>query len=124
MKSTFEQKSIEQQVIDSLDAANEGLPTAVQHDIALARQHALIQAKYQQQKPRYRARWWQYAVPTVFAVTLTLLVSYQHSDSVPVMPLEMMSADVPAEDISLLEDLEFAAWLATQDMPLDEEAVL
>jgi hypothetical protein len=45
---------------------------------------------------------------------VVVLVSYKQTPLIPVLPAELLTLDVPLEDLTLLEDLEFADWLAEQ----------
>jgi len=125
MKSKFEDDAIQQTVVETLERSTETLDNGIKHDIAMARQRALHQALKREAK-RKQGLWLlkkQYAFPSVFAVALLALVLYQKEEPIPALPKDVATAQLPLEDIYLLEDLEFATWLATQEIP-SEEAVL
>lgn len=127
--SGAETKDVEKQVISALEQANSRLSDDVLSDIAQARLNAL--SKAQETGPQSflirhmqgMYEWLRYdlfvhnykmAAPLAVAVVVTVLVSYTQDNSVPVLPLELLSGDVPTEELAMLEDLEFANWLAEQ----------
>ena len=123
MTSKFDDQALQQKINAELDSANAQLSDSVMSDIAMARQRALSQAARAGEKSPANlglSRWFenrtlQVAVPAAFAVAAVMLVSYQSNEVVPMLPAEFLTADVPMEDLSLLEDLEFASWLAQQE---------
>lgn len=128
MTSQSKSDRVEQQVLEALDQSNEAMPQTLVDEIAAARRQALLRAKAASDQTQgntsgfgpwliHTALQWrlQFAIPAALAVTLAVLVSYDPQSSVPVLPSNMLVADVPTEDLALLEDLEFASWLAEQD---------
>ncbi|MBD1388497.1 hypothetical protein IC617_03565 [Neiella sp. HB171785] len=121
MTSTSNNKEVEQLVNQQLDASNEQLTTSARNDISQARLAALRAGQNQRQyrseqsnsvlAPFFNRPRWQYAMPVV-ALAAIMLVTYPSPETIPALPHELMSADVPNADLALLEDLEFATWLA------------
>ena len=131
-------KALEKVAVDSLEQANAGLPEEVLSDIAQARMNALRTVRQQEvngsQKPRFSKRLTEVrdrlryqlsleqlslhnikvTAPVAVAVVVAVLVSYNQNNAVPVLPTELVSGDVPTEELAMLEDLEFASWLAEQ----------
>ena len=127
--SRTETKDVEKQVIGVLEQTNSRLSDEVLSDITQTRLVAMQKAQETTPKPcyiRYMQEaydWLRYdlfvhnykmAAPVAVAVVVTVLVSYTKDNSVPVLPLELLSGDVPTEELAMLEDLEFANWLAEQ----------
>ncbi|GGA68297.1 hypothetical protein GCM10011369_07430 [Neiella marina] len=122
MTSTSKDNEVEQLVNQQLDASSAQLDDVVRNDIASARLTALATARTAKlgNEPRawsslitslfHRPRW-QYAMPMV-ALATVMLVTYTSRQTIPALPQELVLADVPAADLGLLEDLEFATWLA------------
>lgn len=129
-KSTqIEQSDVEKNVISALEQSNANMDDAVLSDIAQARLQAIQAAKDGKSGSTIsqwlgRAQEWlrydllvdnyKFATPLAVAVVVTVLVSYNQDNSVPVLPVELLSGDVPTEELAMLEDLEFASWLAEQ----------
>ena len=120
MTSASEQQQTETIVNQHLDNANQQLPAHVRNDIRRARQRAL--AAQTLRKTGYWQRiidWlsaykWALSMPTGVAVAVLILVSYNSTHSIEALPMDMLTTDIPSEDLELLEDLEFATWLAEQ----------
>jgi len=53
--------------------------------------------------------------PIAAVVLLSLIITNQPKPIVPQIPLAMVSAQVPTEDLMLLEELEFITWLAENE---------
>ena len=121
--------TVEKLTHNALDAANEAMTGEVLSDIAQARMNAIRGA--QTHKPTSVLQhglsrileWIRYdflvnnarlAAPLAVAVVVTVLVSYNQNDTVPAIPAEFLTGDVPTEELAMLEDLEFASWLAEQ----------
>lgn len=128
-KNTIETGSVEKNIHDALEAANADMMDEVLGDIAQVRMNAIRAA--QAQKPKSALNKWlnrtlewgrydflvdnaRVAAPLAVAVVVTLLVSYNQNDTAPVIPAEFLTGDVPTEELAMLEDLEFASWLAEQ----------
>ena len=118
---------VEEQVVASLEDANQQLSQEALSDIARARHNALAAARI---AAKERHSWFQelkrwqfpglvnnikFAAPVALAVTVGLLVSYTNTETIPVLPAEILSGDVPLEELAMLEELEFASWLAEQE---------
>lgn len=120
-----EQQPIEQKVVEVLDSAEQGLPVGVKNDLAMARRKAVLQAQRQTSsgsrfinklaKPLTEIK---FAFPAVLAIALLYIINVDQPNSVPTLPANMLSMDLPTEDLALLEDLEFANWLAEQEVTL------
>lgn len=121
MTSKFDSKRVQQQITRVLDEANDNLSQQQLSDISQARMNALRQARaakstgVQGAHLNWLKRHYQIAMPVAVAVLLAVLVSYNQINTVPVIPAEMMLGEVPTEELALLEDLEFASWLAEQE---------
>jgi len=60
----------------------------------------------------------QVAMP-VAAVALVVVSLQPHSDkAIPALPLAMTTSQMPAEDLALLQDLEFVTWLAENEQEI------
>ncbi|WDE03730.1 hypothetical protein SG34_020435 [Thalassomonas viridans] len=60
----------------------------------------------------------QLAVP-VAAVALVVVSLQPYSDNaIPALPLAMTTSQMPAEDLALLQDLEFVTWLAENEQEI------
>jgi len=100
-------------VRDVLDA--EPLPGAVVERLATARRRALAEAGAGR-RARLRApgRW----LPVgALAATLLAVVLLEHSAPVPAPPLEDDVQLAAVENLELLENLDFAAWMVETDVP-------
>lgn len=114
--SRFEEDTINQ-VVDALDSSNQQLPQQVRDDIRQARQQALRAARSDKATTPRGFRLEQLAwvgAPAAVALTITMLVNYPATTELPALPADMLLAEIPTEDLALLEDLEFAQWLAQQ----------
>lgn len=123
-------KQLENRVVDSLEQANAGLSEEVLSDIAQARISAINAARQQQSKAVSLNHWlirsgdwlrhqvslgnYKLAAPVAVAVVVAVLVSYNQNNPIPALPAELLSGDVPTEELAMLEELEFASWLAEQ----------
>ncbi|BDX05679.1 DUF3619 family protein [Planctobacterium marinum] len=129
MTSQSEQDTLNRNVNTLLDEANAKLSDEVLSDITQARLNALHTAsakRDQKNKLPMPIQWWQrmqqevmthqfrYVAPAAVAVIVAVLVSYNQSNTVPVLPEVFFTGDIPGEELALLEDLEFASWLAEQ----------
>jgi hypothetical protein len=124
MKSPSNQSdSVETLVTSALDQSVDNLSDKALSDIAQAR-HAAMNALYnKKQKLTVAEQMTQWvkqpfprvAFPVAAAVVIAVSLNYSFVDSVPAIPLAMMTEDVPTEDLTLLEDLEFVTWLAQNE---------
>ena len=124
MTSTSKQHDVEKLINQQLDSANEQLSDTVRADISQARQQALRIARqkkadkgtlFEQFIAPFINYKWQLSMPMAVAAAVVILVSYTSRETIPALPEEILVADIPAEDLGLLEDLEFATWLAEQE---------
>ena len=146
MTIASKQKNIEQMANEALDhSIRHQLSESVRADIAAARTRALNAAKLTSEQSSSVANaaprpWqgikavlsYQVMVPSAVAVALVILVNYTQifsADSstelvkIPPLPLEVMDDTIPSEDLLLLQDIEFAHWLATQEAKLQEASL-
>lgn len=117
-------------ITSELDAAGKSLPENVVSDITQARYAALRVAREQQQGAKAgkwlpsgmssRLAWALGATPAAVALIAVVLVSYGSFQGIPELPPELVSGDLSAQDLMLVnnmelaQDLEFANWLAQQ----------
>lgn len=126
MVSPSEEQKLQQRVNGALQAQDAGMSDQVRLDIQRARIAALNNVGSQ-------SLWFKLknvvndhqlpliATPMALAVAIAVLVNFQPTQGIPELPAEMLlAADLPNEDLQLLEDLEFVDWLAKQQ----EEALL
>jgi hypothetical protein len=128
MKSLFDPKHLEKQINSHLDNANDALSENIQNDIHQARVRAVAQAKLKANTlPNSTTRnilsslnFWHILTKKVIytaapiALTLLVLISYKPNKTIPALPMGFYSEDFPMEDLAMLEDFEFADWLAEQ----------
>lgn len=121
--SKFKSDDIESVVVERvnrhLDAEVDSLSSSVAKDISQARMNALRQARTEKESSWTFTNWlpsWQVSTPVAVAVMVAILVSYESEDQIPAIPSTMFTENIPAEDLDMLEDYEFAAWLAEQDI--------
>jgi hypothetical protein len=121
MKSQSDPENLEKLVNSQLDAANNLLPKNVNEDICQARVRAITQAKFDSQvssvffnklSKMLERKLVVAGAPLILAVLI--LVNYKQSDTMPMLPAGVFSTELPSEDLAMLEDLEFASWLAEQ----------
>lgn len=125
MTSKSEQQLIEQKIVESLNSAEQDLPVETKNELSLARRAAILQARRAQHT---QSSLWRklvgsiteikFALPASLAIALLYIVNIEQPNSVPAFPADMLSMDLPSEDLELLEDLEFANWLAEQEVTL------
>ena len=114
---------VEHQVNAALDDVVNNMPQQTRDDIYLARQAALRvmrsstgqTSKVAKLGLLIRSPFSKVAMPVAAAMMIALSLEYASVEPVPVLPVEMMTQDVPTEDLSLLEDLEFVTWLAENE---------
>lgn len=118
-----ENQQLAQQMNQALAQSIENLSPDTLSDIAQARAKALAKINKNRTRPKvnsaqklaYSNTWFTLAVPVAVAVLLGVTVKYLRVESVPALPLAMMAAQVPTEDLAMLEDLEFVSWLAENE---------
>ena len=105
----------EHESVEFVARVREPLPGAVIERLATARRRALAEA-LARQPARLRApgRW----LPVgALAATLLAVVLLQRSAPVPALPLEDEVQLAAVENLELLENLDFAAWMVETDVP-------
>lgn len=119
----IEPGAIEQLVNNALDQSNVQMPASVAADLAHARKAALDATKGNQTKQGswgFIPQWLAEPIPRIMvpgaaAAVLAVVISYSMVDPIPALPAGMVTADIPAEDLAMLEDLEFVSWLAENE---------
>ena len=125
MTSRFDKTEEPAEIYQHLDDANQAMTAEVRQDIANIRQAALRQMHNHVPEEQSGHRWadwlgfnghtsFKLAMPVAVAVAMLVLVSYTSQEAIPVLPVDLAYEEVPTEDLALLEDLEFASWLAEQ----------
>lgn len=112
--------SKDQQVVDYVKQQLEQVPvsTAEQQALANARAKALKQLNTPQKA------WWLQPMPQLaMAASLALVVSItvflpKQSTTIAYLPEQLMQSDMPSEDLAMLQQLEFATWLAENEQQL------
>lgn len=110
-------------VVEALDASVTNMPEQKKADIASARMTALKVLRQKQAEPQKLSyveqvtNWItqpfsKVAFPVAAAVLVAVSLNYQTAEPIPQLPLAMMNEEVPTEDLTMLEDLEFVTWLA------------
>ncbi len=108
---------------EALDSSVEDLPKQVLVDIAKVRASALRANKHENEKflakfvydPHLLKRIMTIAVPSAVAVVIALSVNQLSITPIPELPSALLSGDVPSEDLAMLENMEFVAWLAENE---------
>lgn len=121
MTSKFESdEQLTRHVTEVLDDANAQLPDSVASQLQQRRHAALRQAGSESSQSATSGfagmsgkQVWLPALAAGFAVVAIL--RYDGQVEVPVLPDAMLVAEVPSEDLAMLEELEFAHWLAEQE---------
>lgn len=117
------QQKIEQHINEVLDQSVARLPNETLTDIARVRNIALRKMNKQAQPTSMLERFkevmvlpvTQVAMPVALAVIVGILVNYHSPEEIPALPVAMVTADIPGEDLTLLEDLDFVTWLAENE---------
>jgi len=122
------EQKINQAINRKLDESLEQLSDKKTADISLMRVDALKKANELSNKGQFNHSlenilglfsWHKsmtLAAPMAAAIVLTILVIPPSSEPIPELPFALMSADIPSEDLALLENLEFLTWLANNEM--------
>lgn len=125
MTSKYDQELIEKQVTDLLDESEKQLSSKVKHDIRMATRAAVLRARHEQSAKKsiverfvQPTMQFKFALPAFLAVALLYGMNINNPESIPALPANMLAMDLPPEDLGLLEDLEFADWLAEQEVTL------
>lgn len=113
----------EQKTIEALNASVNRLPKQATDDIYHARMKALN--AYQNRattraNKNASATWFsspfpKVALPVAAAVLVAVSLNYHNAASIPELPSGMIAAQMPTEDLALLEELEFVTWLAENE---------
>ena len=138
MTTPSESEKVEALVNSSLDCAVESLSYKQQQDLSKARKLAMAKSgdSLTIAEQETGQRWIDYLkspqllAPVSLAVCVVILVNYLPSNEsfspgvaqVQPLPLEALDASIPTEDLTLLQDLEFAQWLVDQET--EQEVVL
>lgn len=121
--SKFETNNLENQINTVLDDVNAELTSQQCDDISQARIQAIKLAKVRNtfdfsvlsfMQSMLQKQHMMVATPLAFSALLIFFVSFNTSDTLPHLPTNFFSDDVPMEDLTMLEELEFANWLAEQ----------
>lgn len=126
MTSKSNKTDIESLANSALDSANEQLSDEVRQSLAQARKRAVqrVPGNYPEDQLNHWFPSFRILAPVTFALGLVLLISYPSKDEIPVLPQGMFAEDIPTVDAAILEDLEFAIWLAEQQAKKEQEVVL
>lgn len=117
------QKDLEDKVNSALDDSARTLPDNVRDDLYKARMVAM-RALHNKNNPGSSGNKFKQWIAQPFpraatgvacAVLVALSLGYGSVETVPALPIAMMTEDVPTENLSLLEDLEFVTWLAENE---------
>jgi hypothetical protein len=125
---TSKQK-VEQVSRDALDHAVENMPDKTLMELAQIRHTALRAARSSNTQTTFNKKVSSYLfsplsrVLITAVVLITVSVNYHNTESIPVLPVAMLSVEVPNEDFTLLEDLEFVTWLAENETSMDEVGI-
>ncbi len=127
MTSPFEQESkssdITQLTNRALDQSVNKLPDKTLADLAQVRAAALEYSKIKPEQPLAK-RLYHYisdhllvniTVPVAAALVVVFSMKYVTPNTIPAMPIAMLTNEVPTEDLAMLEDLEFITWLAKNE---------
>lgn len=125
MTSKYDQQLTERHIAEQLDESEKQLSAEVKDDIRMATRSAILRAKRENetqsnQLVKYVQSITQikFALPALLAVALLYVVDINNSETIPALPADLLSMELPSEDLGLLEDLEFADWLAEQEATL------
>ena len=141
MKQPDELNPSLKRINEQLDRDIEQLPADVVLGLQLARQRAVAQALRQTKLARYETRTlWAFAASAVLAVpllwwmkathtgieqgvmTADLRAGVQTSEALDASEIMLQWAQMSEEDLAIVDDLEFIAWLNEQDAePLDQQ---
>ncbi|MBT4523239.1 MAG: hypothetical protein HOC23_24825 [Halieaceae bacterium] len=125
---TEQGEDIEQLINSALDQSADNLSERVLADLAQTRNRALRAGHEEPAATNFAESLSQWiiqplprvAVPVVAVVAVAVSLNYIWTETIPPLSLAMVAEEMPTEDLSLLEDLEFVTWLAEneQDMRL------
>lgn len=116
------EQTIVQQATSALDHANESLPEGTLNDLAHVRQRALLVNKKQGKSFTFEALYnWLTAsysrmvMPIAATALIVLTIQIQPNSGIPELPSELVTQQIPSEDLNMLQELEFVAWLAENE---------
>ncbi len=114
--------SIEKLTVDALDKSIGNLPEEQELDLAKARILALKQYKQTKDKPIMRffslfsvKKFATIAIPVAASAVIAFNINQAPIISVPEIPVALVHDEIPVEDLVMLENLEFLAWLAENE---------
>ncbi|WDE00715.1 hypothetical protein [Thalassomonas actiniarum] len=118
-------QAVSQAVNRALDSSAANMSAKTSAELAHIRQQALkhLNRETTRAKPAlFDSAWvkpfFQLAMP-VAAVALVVVSLQPSSDkAIPALPLAMTTSQMPAEDLALLQDLEFVTWLAENEQEI------
>jgi len=122
---------VEKQITAALDSLNDNLSDKVLTDIAQVREKALTsRQETNQQTISFRLAslinslishlTLKVSLPLGVAAALLITLTYNNLNlqQIPEIPLAMTTTNMPSEDITLLQDLEFIQWLAEHEQEI------
>lgn len=115
--SQSDDKKLELQVNALLEDKNQNLSAQACSDITRARVQALSKIKRDKYSPFERLfskQSWLVVAPLALSAVLMVIVNFGSGDTLPPLPSNLFVQDIPVEDLAMLEELEFATWLAEQ----------
>ncbi|WP_281556799.1 hypothetical protein [Thalassomonas sp. RHCl1] len=118
-------QAVSQEINRALDSSAANMSAKTSAELAHIRQQALkhLNRETTRAKPAlFDSSWFkpffQLAMP-VAAVALVVVSLQPSSDkAIPALPLAMTTSQMPAEDLALLQDLEFVTWLAENEQEI------
>ena len=121
--TTKTEQQAQRKAIEALDASVNSLPKQATDDIYQARMKALnvYQNRASTEIGKGSGATWfsspfpKVAFPVAAAVLVAVSLNYHTTASIPEFPSGMMTAQMPTEDLALLEELEFVTWLAENE---------
>jgi len=107
----------------TLDASVNNLSEKIVSDLEKARNTALMQSSRGRDKTSFftllemifNNMIFKVSAPIAVVVLISLTMTHQPTSMVPQIPLAMLNAQVPTENLMLLEELEFITWLAENE---------
>ena len=109
------ENEITQWVNQALDQSVAAMPNKVQSDIAKARREAISQSQKPNTLVQYLLPLPKVAIPVAAAALIVVMMPQINQEPVPALPVAMVTSQIPTEDLSLLESLEFVTWLAENE---------
>ncbi len=108
---------------EALDDSVNNMPKSVLTDLEKARNTALMQNHKSLDKTSFLIVFktifnnfmFKVTAPIAVVTLISLSITSQIEQSVPQIPLAMVNAEIPYEDLVLLDELEFITWLAENE---------